>query len=185
MVLRQPYNGERFAQAAHTLREMINRLPVSLGLSSEALNERMGDKLSAPEQAWRRALAASSCFDGSGWSGTIDRPLERALTTIGTFFRWKESHRPRRSDEMAQTIRTLDASGRALPGKIERLIVEEWNEIRDYFISVCHYRLTADEGEFGAYLDVLERFLVDRLQPRTFADFDEVDAILKEAGSGD
>jgi hypothetical protein len=31
-------------------------------------------------------------------------------------------------------------------------------------------------------LDALERFLLDRLQPRTFDDFSEIDALLDEGG---
>src|SRR4051794_4237374 len=58
-VLQQPFNGERFAQSAHTLRELINRLPDSLGLSVGALNERMGDRIQRPERAWDNAVQKS------------------------------------------------------------------------------------------------------------------------------
>lgn len=184
-VLQQPFNGERFAQSAHTLREMINRLPASLGLSTDALTDRMGDRLQRPEQAWANALKRSACFDGTSWSGGIDQPLTRALAAIQEFFTWKKEHRPRRHDELTETVRRLDASGRRLPKNLEGLIVAQWDLTRDYFISVCHYRIRADEDEFFAYLDALERFIIERLRPRTFADFDAVDAILEEADRGD
>ncbi|HTL05380.1 MAG TPA: hypothetical protein VL241_06500, partial [Gemmatimonadales bacterium] len=50
-VLQQPFNGERFTQSAHTLRELINHLPGSLGLSTDALNDRLGDRIQRSERA--------------------------------------------------------------------------------------------------------------------------------------
>src|SRR6266700_3470470 len=74
-VLQQPFNGERFAQSAHTLRELINHLPSSLGLIADALTDRLGDRLQRPEQVWENAVQRSRCFDGTTWSGSIDQPL--------------------------------------------------------------------------------------------------------------
>jgi hypothetical protein len=50
---------------------------------------------------------------------------------------------------------------------------------------VCHHNIDAEEREFFGYLDVFEGFIIDRLRPRTFADFDAVDAIIEEADRGD
>jgi hypothetical protein len=184
-VLQQPFNSERFAQAAHTLRIMIDRLPTSLGLATEARGERLGDRLQKPERAWKNVLENSSCFDGKGWSGAIDDPLARALAVLQEFFAWKEEHRPRRLDELTHILRRLDASGRRLPEKLEVLVVDQLQVTRDYFVDVCHHRISVEEAEYFAYLDAFERFILDRLRPRTFADFDAVDVILEEADRGD
>jgi hypothetical protein len=185
MVLEQQSNGERFAQAAHTLRELIDRLPASLGLTTPAMKERLGDRLQRPEQAWSTALARSRCRNGNTWSGTIDQPLARALVALDHFFEWKSANRPRRRTEMARTIRRLDASGRQLPERIESIVVEQWGATRGYFIDVCHHSIEPGERDFFGYLDVFEEFIIDRLRPRTFADFDAVDAIIEEAERGD
>jgi len=184
-VLQQPFNGERFTQSAHTLRELINHLPGSLGLSTDALNDRLGDRIQRSERAWDNAIQRSACFDGKTWTGIIDQPLARALAAINDFFNWKKNHRPRRNEELTQTVRRLDASGKRLPTELEVLVVTQWDRTRDYFIGVCHYRIPVNEADFFAYLDALERFIIDRLRPRTFADFDAVDAILEEADRGD
>jgi hypothetical protein len=184
-VLQQPFNGERVSQASHTLRIMIDRLPVSLELKVEALDDRMGDRLQQPERAWQTALKNSSCFDGENWSGSIDSPLARALTVIQEFFVWKKESRPRRREELTQILRRLDTSGKRLPATLERLAVEELTVIRGYFIDICHHRINVDEAEFFAYLDAFERFVIDRQHPRTFADFDVIDAIIEEADRGD
>jgi hypothetical protein len=184
-VLQQPSNGERFAQSAHTLRELINSLPDILGLKADALNDRMGDRIHRVEQAWDKALGRSACFREQSWSGSIDKPLAKALAAMGEFFEWKKAHRPRRNEELTQTVRRLDASGKKLPAELEVLVVAQWDKSRDYFVGVCHYRIPVDEAEFFAHLYALERFIVDRLRPRTFADFDAIDSILEEADHGD
>jgi hypothetical protein len=186
LALQQPSNGERFSQAGHTLRELINRLPVALGLSTDALlKDRLGDRLQQPENAWDNAVRKSTCLKDGTWTGTIDRPLAAALAAIHRFFDWKKTSQPRRRHEMTQTVRGLDASGRRLPERIEQLVVSQWGETRDYFINVCHYRVKTDELEFLSYLDVLETFILDRVRPRTFANFDALDAIIEESSRAD
>jgi hypothetical protein len=198
-VLRQPFNGERFAQAAHTLREIIDRLPrvfklatatpyerERFELATKALDEKEGNRLQKPQEAWEGALKRSKCFDGEKktWSGAIDDPLRRALVEIQKFFAWKEEHRPRRDAAMAQVIRHLDKAGIPLPGELERGAVDQWSKMRDYFIHVAHHRVSVDEAGFSAKVDAFELFLLDRLRPRTFADFDAIDAIVEEAERG-
>ena len=95
LALHQPTNRERFSQAAHTLREMINRLPVALGLSTETLlKDRLGDRLQRPEQTWDAAMQKSACLKNGKWTGVIDRPLATALTAIQNFFEWKKITHP-------------------------------------------------------------------------------------------
>ena len=149
------------------------------------MNERLGDRLQRPEQAWSTALARSTCRNGNRWSGTVDQPLARALAAFDEFFEWKLANRPRRRTEMARTIRRLDASGRQLPERIESIVVEQWGATRDYFIDVCHHSIKPDERDFSGTSMCSRSSSIDRLRPRTFADFDAVDAIIEEAERGD
>ena len=61
--------------------------------------------------------------------------------------------------------------------------MEKWERIRDFFVAVCHHNKQAEEGEFGQYLDELERFLLDRVRPRTFDDFSAIDRLIEEGES--
>ncbi len=56
-----------------------------------------------------------------------------------------------------------------------------WSTIREYFIGVCKDK-PVDPEEFQPYLSELERFLLDRLVPRTFDNQAAIDLILEEAG---
>jgi hypothetical protein len=184
-VLRQLDNTERFVQAAHTLREMINRVPESLGFISAAKQDRLTDRIYKPEQKWMNAVAHSQCANNGDWLGEIDQPLRQALKALGEFFVWKKENRPKRRGEMAAALRRMDTSGRDIPEPLASIAVDQWDLTRDYFTGVCHYGKNPEEKEFLAYLDALERFMLDRLRPRTFVDFDAVDQIIEEASHGD
>jgi hypothetical protein len=176
-------NPDRYAQAAHSLRELMNAVPVSVGVEVRALDERMGDRLTPLRESWQSTMNRTTTFDGKVWSGEIDGPLALFLERAHTFFSWLEDHRPRRRAEFADTLTRLDSSGRALPPRLQDLNVQTWMEIRAYFIDVCHHRKVADRLEFNSWLEAFELFLLDRLQPRTFNDFDDIDAIVA-AGEG-
>jgi hypothetical protein len=174
-------NPDRFAQAAHSLRELINAVPVSVGVDVRALDERMGDRLAPLRESWQLTMIRTTNFDGVVWSGEIDGPLARFLERAEAFFSWLEEHRPRRRAEFADTLTRLDSSGRSLPPRLQDLNVQTWMEIRDYFIDVCHHRRSADRPEFDSWLEAFELFLLDRLRPRTFEDFDDIDAVITAA----
>jgi hypothetical protein len=55
--------------------------------------------------------------------------------------------------------------------------------MRDFFQAISHHLKTTDETEFRQWLDALERFLLDRLCPRTFSDIDVIDTIIREGES--
>ena len=52
--------------------------------------------------------------------------------------------------------------------------------MREYFLSITHHRRATEERELRQCVDALERFLLERLVPRTFDDFAEIDALLAE-----
>jgi hypothetical protein len=78
------------------------------------------------------------------------------------------------------TIRVLDVSGRPLPSWIEKDFVSQWDSLRDYFIRVAK-RGPTTRDEFEAALDTLERFVLERLKPRTYTDQATLDALIREA----
>lgn len=55
-------------------------------------------------------------------------------------------------------------------------------DIKDYFVNVAHHQTPDPTAEdFDGHLTSLERILLRKLNPPTFADFDTLDAII-EAG---
>ena len=81
---------------------------------------------------------------------------------------------------MAGVLQALDPIRSPLPQPLEELRVDEWDEIRRYFIVVAHHNLQTNPENFKSRLAALEKFLLDRFCPRTFEDHDLIDSIIKE-----
>jgi len=180
-VLEDASNPDRFAQCAHSMRELMEKLPELLDVPTKAQKESLKGKVREVADAYNGTLKRTSCFSATaGWDGSIDGHLRKLLARLGSFLEWFATHHPRRRDELHGVLVRLDGSGRQLPKPLASLNVDAWDKKRDYFQSVAHHRHTADEHEFRQWMDALERFLLDRLEPRTFDDFAEIDALLAE-----
>jgi hypothetical protein len=174
-------NPDRLPQAAHSLRELMNAMPKALGVEVKALDERLGDRLDSFRGSWTPLHARGQADDP--WNGQIDRPIRRFLTRSGRFFSWYDDHRPRRRAEFGDTLNRLTPSTRVLPAELQATNIAVWESMRDYFIAVCHHRETTDAETFDRRLDQLKSFLLDRMRPRTFDDFDAMDAVIAEGES--
>jgi hypothetical protein len=176
-------NPDRFALAAHDMRELMEKLPNYIDVEIKAHNEKLGDKIQPLKEQWRSTCSKTSCFDGLTWSGEIDRPLASQLKKLVLFFKWHDENFPRRKEEVTTVLRKLDISGRSLPPNLEKLNVEFWGQIRSYFQGVAHHGSPANQKDFDPWLDAFEKFLLDRLYPRTYADLDMIDEVILEGGN--
>ncbi|MEI7825284.1 MAG: hypothetical protein WCI01_08290 [Chlorobiaceae bacterium] len=183
-VLVDTSNPDRFAQSAHSIRELMEKIPERLDVPVKAQKESLKTKVINIKDAYvKMKMKTGSFMPSKGrWEGNIDMQLSDFLLLLGSFFEWFVAHHPRRRDEIDSLLVQLDGSGRALPKPLALLNIKEWDKKRDYFQSVSHHREIADGGEFHQCLDALELFLLDRLEPRTFDDFSEIDALLEEVG---
>jgi hypothetical protein len=184
VVLMAPANPEQFAQAAHSVRELMNNLHTISNVPVQAKGGRLGDKFAAMTERWESAKRNSDCFDEEGWHGEIDDAARRGFEAVDDAIAWQEKNRPKRKEQHRSTLRGLDAAQRPLPAFIENGFIELWDGMRDYFVDVCHHRRETTEEEFLGTLEQLERFVLDRLKPRTFAEQTTIDALIAEAESG-
>jgi len=183
VALRDSANPEHFVLAAHCVRELIEKVPEIVAVRTPAREEKLGGKVAELEQAYDRAVA-NSRLKSPKWHGETDGPVRELLEKLREFCEWKKQHMRRRNREVAETMRALDGPGRVLPADLEKRAVREWQDIRGYFVNVAHHH-TSDPTleEFDSRLRSLERILLRKLNPPTFADFDAIDAII-EAGEG-
>ncbi len=178
VVQSQVDNPERLYQAAHSVRELLEKLPRSFDVpiptgTRVTLKERIRNL--APY--WEHAQV-NSCKEGS-WVGEIDGSLRRFLERASEFFAWfGREHRPR-AEEARGFLRASDPATVALPPTIEDLRVTEWKACRDYFTNLAHHRGNADK--FNGWFLVIENFLRDRLVPETREDRAILDKIIEEA----
>lgn len=181
MALRLPSNPESLAQACHSLRELMEKIPrwYERVPAPEQL-PRMNDKVSALHLKWMKMIGRTTCLIDGIWTGPIDRFLGIVLKEVDEFFKWLETDRPMRSERMTMLLQRLDPLGLPLPAKIEELRVRQWAECRSYFIEVAHHNATTTSEEAAQYVYFLERFLLDLVRPRTFEKHREIDTIIKD-----
>jgi hypothetical protein len=177
-------NPERLAQAAHSLRELMDKLDPVLRLPAEADGGGLGDRFAVMMAAWEKAKRQSSCHTDGAWSGEVDEAARRGFAAVDAAVEWQRKNRPQRKETYRKTIRALDVSGRPLPSWIEDTHVKQWNDLRDYFVKVCHHDRETDENEFSAALHTFEVFVLGRLKPPTFAEQATLDELIAEAEGG-
>ena len=103
-------NPERLQQAAHSLRELIDKLDPVLGLPAQAEVGRLGDTFDAMRTKWEEAKRKSTCHTDAGWSGEIDEAARRGFGAVDEAIEWQRRNRPRRKETYRATIRALDVS---------------------------------------------------------------------------
>jgi hypothetical protein len=176
-----PTNPEHVVHAAHSIRELMNNLHKIAGIPVKADAGRLGDKFAEMKAKWEKGKRNSTAFsEEKGWHGEIDAHARRACEAVDDAIAWAEANRVAWMERHAETIRVLDVSGRPLPSWIEKDFVKQWDTLRDYFIRVAKRGPTTRE-DFEAALDTLERFVLERLKPRTYTEQTTIDALIREA----
>jgi len=181
MVAGQRENPERFALAAHSIRELMDTAPRSLNVPARNL-PRLGDKVTALKSEWNKVKKRSANWDKDGWAGQIDAHLHGFLSRLDEFFAWQEGDMPTRKEQVARFLRDLDPlkpiddpTYRALPEAVEDRWLVEWQGCHDYMTNVLHHKKGATPDEFTATLARFEGLLLGRVRPQTFTDRSEID----------
>lgn len=102
---------DRFAQTAHGLHEVMNRVNVLAGVPSPPAGS-LGQRFQLLANSWRRGQERSRCYDENAWSGEIDHHARDAFRVVEETIEWKEAFLPTRRESFIRATRKLDASGR-------------------------------------------------------------------------
>lgn len=177
-VLQHNGNPDRLALVAHGIRELIEKLPRFLDVpSTEKRGPGIREQARSLAAAWEKwgpsAVAEKHTLTSSG---------EKLLKQLGEFCEGVGADPTRRQAATAAVSR-LDLNPLKLSPQIQDLHVSEWSTIEGFFIGVAHHTKTTNDEEMEQYLAALDRFLLDRLRPRTFDDFAAIDELLGKAGA--
>ena len=61
---------------------------------------------------------------------------------------------------------------------LEKHNVKMVQSMRSYFLKIAHHRSDPSDDDFMKWQYEFERFLLDRLKPRTFEDTDAIDSLI-------
>lgn len=176
-------NPDRFALAAHGMRELLERLPIAQEIQRDgdaSLKSLVGNL----RADWDRAVDKSgNTDDGSEWTGEIDGALNRLLKRLGRFLKDANKLRPPRRNRAEQFVRETDPIPSGLPDSLTANRVNQWVNLRGYFTKMSHHG--QDPAAFSDYLESAETFLLDHLRPRTYEDRFELLEIIAKGESDD
>ena len=171
MVRRQEDNPERFAQAAHSIRDLIDELPKRF---PQVPIFDYPDLISRV----RKLVEEFGAYHGSA-PEKRDHFRRRFELAMRQFAQDMEGVLATRREQAEALINSMDPSGRSLPPPIADQRTEEWRGYRAYFVKVCHHGGASPE-EFDQTLDSFETFLVDRLGLRAFRSQATLQALISE-----
>lgn len=185
-VLKQTSNPDRLALSAHGLRELLEKLPRILDMPLEAKPPNMKEKIRPLQKSWSQAKKDLECLKNPMDFNLVDKPLRKYLEVSKSFFSWFDENHLTRKQQAAKVVRGLDPQKKLLPAPIEKLHVKAWEQYRDYFVGVSHHNNIVETlDEFMKWVDGMEGYLLDRLVPRTFDDFTNIDKIIGEGETND
>jgi len=170
---------ERLCKAAHQMRELMRKMSEIADVEIRALNESLGQKVAHLENEFD-SMVENSKLKAPNWDEPMDQPMQRWLNKVTDFFDWKKTHQPKRRAETKQVLRALDGPNRLLPTETEERNVDSWMDTKDYFDKVAHHGSESIEKEFLDRMAYVESVLQNKLNPKTFANFDALDAIIQE-----
>ena len=176
-VFHQDGNPDREALAAHAIRELMEKLPQFVDVPTREKIKRpasLGVKVRELGDAW--VTVSTEAMSAT----TVTAKLQKFHIKIKEFFDWYEQTFIKRREQTAAALRGIDATGRSLPTPIEDLHIKHWGLCNDFFQTISHHGRTCSREEFVAWLDDLEKFLLDRMLPRTFETFSALDEIIAE-----
>jgi hypothetical protein len=176
-VLQHRANPDRLALAAHGIREMLEKLPRYLDIpDSERGVPKLGDSASRLVGKWQK-WRSTATDDG----GVLTKNGRRLLNEVDRFCESAQAG-PTKKALAAAALKSIDPHPVDLPTHVRETHASVLVDLDRYFTDVSHHRRT-DEQELLQRLAALESFLLDRLRPRTFDDFAEIDRLLGEDGS--
>lgn len=173
IVKQQVGNPDRFPLAAHGLRELMEKIPRYLDVPV-AQGGGMTDRVTTVSAKWR---ATSKHKEGTN---NYSKKLREFIVVVEEFVSWFERQHSSRRERAGHLLDRLDQRKVKLPGPIKDAHASEWNSCHKFFEEVSHHGCQPTRDEFNAYVDIFERFLLDRFKPRTFEDQSVLKAIIEE-----
>ena len=170
-------NPDRVAHAAHSVRELMEKLS-RIG-RGDADRGRMGDKAKDLENVWAGFKRSAGDDPGRLAGHTIDAAHIRVFHEVESFVSWTQRNTINRKTQARLVLEDLSVSGFAIPDELREPSIRAWKNLRDYFEDTAHHRGEASEEQCRRQIEALEEFLLNLWLPDTFGDFTALDALME------
>lgn len=174
-------NPERFSSAAHSLRELIEKLPDKhkRGVQIERPSSILSDSIYAARDAW--ALVTIDKTNQQQWQLPDSDEANKFLRKSDKFWGWFTKHYPKRDEQRLKFIQEIH-KGTLLPPALQEKQLEQWGEYAGRFAKIAHHREKPED--FHQLLSEFEDFLIRELDPQTTKDFARISKLIKEFEAG-
>jgi hypothetical protein len=161
-------NPEALPQAAHSLRELMEKLEGVRGIpvTDKAIVDgdgSLGQKTRELHAQWNAAKANSKCLSGAPAADQIDTALRKLLGKVAGFFDWFEKNPKFLANKARGVVKGLDPLAAMLPQAVQEAQAQEWRALKEYFISTSHHGNNTTFAAMEATTATLERFLHTRM----------------------
>ena len=179
IVLRDEKNPIRFVHAAHSIREIMEKLPEYIDTAIERKGTTTKNLVQTLLDSYKKIKANYSKKNNSSIF------LKKIVELLANFERLFQEISPKRKTRFKKFLGDYDKNLNSLPPLIEDLRVKEWEILSDFFQGVSHNRITVELEKFNSYLTGFENYLMDRLDPRTFDDLTKIEKLIQKGETND
>jgi hypothetical protein len=159
MVLGHAGNPDRYALAAHGLREVAEMLQRDFGVAVRIAGESMRAKANELDDAYARAEDSVKQAIESNPPATVDRRLRLLLRRLVEFVEWNREFAPRRRVRATRAVRIMAVPGALPSSQHAETHVDELIRCHERLNGLAHHRPTS-ETEITAEVDRFEKLLL-------------------------
>lgn len=186
-VLVDQSNADRFALAAHGLREIMRQAPkvieIDVPVEQEDQSEyNLGNKVREMLGGWQEMVKRTTCTEeGKDWNGEIDDRLRYYLSRLESFFNTFRTRRPKSRDSVHSLLNALQYTDTPVAERSVDATFDQWDDFRKFFNKIAHHGSFPGEEVFVEQLRDFETFLHRLLRPPTSEEITEINRIIDEA----
>jgi len=170
--LDNPYNPDRISQAAHSLREILDKLPRVVPRSELP----KGYDIPGKRRELVRRIAKDRERYTEGWVGEIDSDLAATIEDVSLLLDYESQ--PTRRENMRVVLEYFDPLTGRFEGQISGRRLQGVYELQKELEGFAHHRGADDDRELRNSIYKLEELILHVLAPTTAEDQEEILSIL-------
>ena len=169
-------NPDRIAQAAQSLRELLEKLPRVVRESDVPRPYNFKEMRKNINKRW---IKDKKRYDGK-WKGvTVSTYFDKTLRKIDDYLELNQM--PDRKDQIQLAIRRIDPMADMFDPKIQKLKRDQFHNIWTEIEGFAHHRSNPDEQRFMECCSAIDQIIFDLLAPITAQNQQEIRTILEKS----